>query len=176
MVGVVLLAGCLGDGASSADRPSEEPTAIEYDSTQFGVTLSVPDWSPPNYSSPGHVEVFGSNDAATDALDFEIVNDDRLEEVEAFIEETEFETEFLLEIVSVGPDTSYREVAIEEVDLKDGIVVGTAVARSVEDLGGDEPSYPSALVRVTPEGGWPKRVEITIVDGWDRKRTVEVRP
>lgn len=171
------LAGCLRDSSNDRDRPSGSPSSVEYDATHFAASFTVPDWADSAGPSPGHLRALASTDGAMEPLDFEEVDDDRRHDVEGFVEETDFESEFLLYVASEGPNSNYRSVEVRSVDVTDGVVVGNAEIRSEDESGADEaPMYPSTLVRVTPDEGWPNAVEMTIVDGWDNEETFEENP
>lgn len=173
----IAFAGCLGEPPDDSGDQSESPSAVEYEVLEFTATSRIPDWTDPGGPSPGTLEAFDAADRAMADLDFEEVDEDRRDEVERFVEDTDFGAEFLLYVESEGPNSSYRELDIISLDVEEGTVVGTAEARSVNDGPADDaPMYPSVLVRVTPDEGWPDAVEITIVDGWDHAETLEVSP
>ena len=168
-------AGCLGDGPNDSERQSGAVASIEYEVTAFAATFSVPEWADPNRPSAGHLAAITSADRASDELDFDEVDDDRRDDVDAFVEETDFDSEFLLYVASEGPNSNYREMEITTLDVEDGVVVGRAEIQTIDEKFADEaPMYPSILVRVTPDEGWPAGVELAITDGWDNEKPFEV--
>ena len=173
----VALTGCLDGSSDGGGQSPEIPSPVEHDIMKFAATFGVPDWADPDDSASGHLAVFTSVTPTMESLNFNEIDDDRKSTVKGFIEGTDFETEFLLYVASEGPNSNYRDVEITQLVAEDGVIVGSAKIRSAEETGADEaPMYSSVLVRVTADDGWPERVEMTIVDGWDRERSVEVTP
>lgn len=148
-------------------------TGVRYEVTQFDVRIAAPQWSQENHDASGHVELYGSEAAAFDALDFSEVDDERRDAVEAFVENTEFDTAVLLYVVSEGPDTGYDEIRIERLAVSGDAIVGTAVATAREPGGGNAHVYPSALLRVTVDGDVPEKARITVVNGWGAEDEIE---
>lgn len=159
-----IVGGCLRE-TSGTEPDGDDPET--YELVQFGAPIGAPDWAGHDEPS-GHVELYGSTDAAFAGLAFEDVDEERRDSVETFVEETEFGEEPLLYIASVGPTTAYAEIAVEELEIDAGVVTGTARATAPENsAGGGAHTYPSALVRVTGASERPERAELTVVDGWD---------
>jgi hypothetical protein len=146
---------------------------VQYEVAQFGVRIAAPRWRQENPDASGHVEVYSSETAAFDALDLGDVDDERRDDVEAFVENTEFDAAVLLYVASEGPNTGYDEIAIENLAVDGDAIVGTAIATAPEPGGGNAHVYPSALVRVTVDGDVPETVRMTVVDGWGAEDELE---
>lgn len=188
-----LLGGCLSDDGADptgtddptdADDPTgtDDPTATEplsldgYDVVPFAASLSAPDWYD-DEEPPGHVELFASEAAAREGLDFERVPEDRRSEVESFVADTDFASARLLYVGSVGPNTCYRAVEVSELELDDGTLVGAAAAVAPGDgdrVCGQAITFPSSLVRATVDGRPPNAATVTVTDGWGDEETFEV--
>ena len=86
-----------------------------------------------------------------------------------FFEATDFEESVLVYVESVGPNTCYRELELDDVAVEDGRIVGSAVAVDAsgadEDVCGPSLTYPGALVRVTTHP-LPTDARFTVTDGW----------
>lgn len=140
---------------------------------QFAVS-STAEWWSDETDTTGHVELYGSADAAFAGLDLDKVTDSRREAVESFVEETVFvgvaekNPSALLFLESVGPNTGFREIEVEELS-KDGAITGTARAKQVADGGDDEITFPSMLIRTRRSSP----ATMTIRDGRGDEETLE---
>lgn len=186
------LAGCLADGSGRpTDRPSDSPTdesptadepvsstptddpspgdpAFGFEVLQFAARLAAPEWWQSDGDTPGHVELFASARAARDALDFSAVDENRLDAVESFVDDTDFFRSRLLFVESVGPNTCYSKLAVEDLTVDGDELVGTAAAVDPSEgtpACGQAITFPSALVRVTFPGRPLNRARITIESG-----------
>ncbi|WP_265109406.1 hypothetical protein [Halosolutus halophilus] len=163
-----LVVGCLQE---TNDTEPDESSTETYELVQFSAPTGTSDWAGHEERS-GYLEFYGSTDVAFANLDFNYVEEERRDAVESFVEETEFDDEALLYIASRGPDTSYTEIAVEELETDAGVIIGTARAKRPQNGGGGGGSavtYPSALVRIIGPMEAPERAEITVVDGWGEK-------
>lgn len=180
-----LLGGCLSDDGTApagTDSPTdtatgtEPPTLDGYDVVPFAASSTIPDWYGQE-EPPGHVELFASEEAAREWLDFEQVPEDRRSEVESFVADTDFGTARLLYVGSVGPNTCYRAVEVSGLELADGTLVGSAAAVDPGDgdrACGEALTFPSSLVRATVDGRPPNAAKVTVTDGWGDEETFEV--
>ncbi|WP_254861886.1 hypothetical protein [Halovivax gelatinilyticus] len=116
----------------------------------------------------------GASPAETVALEPEDVAD--------WFDETDFDESVVFAVQTVGPNTCYGEVAIDDVEIATErvesvdedreVLAATATAIDVsepETACGQAVTYPSALVRVTPTDPdieLPVVAQFTIVDGW----------
>ncbi|MFP8954332.1 hypothetical protein ACLI4Z_15395 [Natrialbaceae archaeon A-arb3/5] len=169
-IGTLALAGCLdgpGDGDEPGDDESDDDTSgsdgeIEYDVFQLGTTGSQPDWSTDD--QPGFV---GLAETPAD-LDWMIDEPTDTDDLEEWIQTTDFDESVLVLVETVGPNTCYNEVAVEEVGLASGgdRIVGDAraVDTSDDELCGQAITYPAALVRVTGDG-LPAEAVFTVTNG-----------
>lgn len=160
---ISFIVGCLQDTFSTEPGITRTDT---YELVQFSARTAA-DWAGHDEPS-GHVELYGSADAASASLDFDDVREERRNTVESFVEETEFDPEALLYVASKGPNTAYSTIAVEELETDAGVISGTARAEKPENGGsgaGSAVRYPSALVRIIDTTELPERAEITVVDG-----------
>jgi hypothetical protein len=179
------VAGCLSDGPGGTPTDRDDttstgtPTAtrhggLAYDVTSFGTSLGRPRWYGDDETA-GHVQLFATEAAARGVLDLDEVGDDRRDGVESFVADTDFATERLLYVVSVGPDTCHGSIEVGSLSVEGEQLVGRARAVDTSDENegcGDAITYPSALVRATFEGTPRDRVRFTVTDGWDQQTEV----
>lgn len=159
---------------SSDDTYGFEPTVVDTEIRQLGGEMERPYWAVADEDLPG--VVYDVTTPAFDKPDSHVLQHD---DAKAFVEETDSEREILLQIGSVGPDTSYQNVSIADVAVEDGILVGNATASTTEepdDENGEfttQPlAYPWALLRVEFDTKPPEHAEFTITDGWDETERV----
>lgn len=160
-----------GETDDHGDDGNGEPISVEYEVIPFAVSLVRPDWADDPPKGPnGHLELFDSADAARETLDFDAVDEDERDDVEAFVDDTNFSTGRLLFIASIGPRTTAREIEFDGVEQRGSTVEGTATVREVGDIGGEAITYPSILVRIVSDHP-PDAAKITVVDGWSDAET-----
>ena len=157
-----VLAILTGDDERDADDASDEPADSDTDASDE-----------PDDSDAVHDEPDSPGDATVDDL-------------EDWIEETDFEESVVLHVESVGPNTCFGELAVSDVRIESepietdsaaveadqAVIAGTAEAVDVsepDEVCGQAITYPSALVRVTPAEPsveLPDVAQFTVVDGW----------
>lgn len=163
------------ENASTDDGADDRARLETYEVEQFAATSERPGWADEGDPSGGHLEVFDDAEAVREDLPFDDVDDEgRRDDLETFLEETDFETSLLLYVASAAPDASYDEIEVRELAVDDGRLAGTAAAVGGDgDLAAQVLTFPSALVRVAFEGGRPGTVELTVVDGWEEEHALE---
>ncbi len=180
LVPLTAVGGCLGDskpadsGNENGDDtpPDKNGTEFEYEVKQIGFLRATN--NPIENDSVGHVDVFESTEETYDTLPLDDLFDgDRQPSTEEFIEDTDFDTGFLLYVVTRWPKTNSTEIEIQELDREDDTITGTAATVGAEE-GDDAPSYPLALVRMFVGDDRPSSVEMTVIDGRENEDTLEV--
>ncbi|RQG90587.1 hypothetical protein [Natrarchaeobius chitinivorans] len=184
--GTAAVAGCLGsrtgNGSGSTDDGTENgdgsPTVETF---QLGPSLERPLWAA-DEERTGFVSVAESE---RDAL-WPVEDPEEIDGLEEWFAEIDFEESTVVVVQTVGPNTCYGEIEIDDVsvDVRDGsgeggdddrVVTGTARAVDVSDddeACGQAVTYPSALVRVTGEDR-PTAATFTITDGWGETTEVD---
>lgn len=169
-VGAVLLAGCIedtADGPASRDdrdgdvndttpsRPDAD-TNMTFTIKQLGATGSAGDGTEGAltlHETPAGIQV--ASDPA-----------------QQFVDETTFDTQRLLEVVLVGPNTCYDRLEFDGLTVDNGVVTGAATivdTSAPTAVCGDAITAATALVRVdAPVSG----AELVLTDGWDESTTV----
>ena len=173
------LAGCLGGGGGGDGDGTPTPTETESDpavvdhATVLLAVRNAAEWS--EEDAVGHVVVADSRDRARAALARYDPPEERAEEVRAFLEAVDFETDRLVLVESVGPDGCHDRVAVDGVGLEDGRLRADAAVldRSEEHAGcTDAIVYPSTLLRVRFDGRPVDDVAVDVTDGWGETDTV----
>lgn len=155
----IALAGCLGPGGDGSTLTGTEPAPV-------AVRSSRPNWHDRD-EVVGFVAVIDGRDRAETALSQFDRPAERAETVDAFVAETDFQTERLLLVETVGPNACYSEVEFSDLHLDGGSLTGTAQATPREaDACAEVITYPSALLRATFEGAPAETAEIEVRDGW----------
>lgn len=183
--------GCLSDEPANPGTGGDTPTGsdprsgsdtpppmtdggIEYEVRSFGGSLGEPTWRDDERRS-GHVELYASAAAARAALDLEALPEDRREDVEAFVEGTDFSKERLVYVASVGPNTCHDRVEVGHLTVEGDTLVGAASAVDTsgpDEACGDAIAFPAALVRIR-FGNRPRNVvRLTVTDGWGESAEV----
>lgn len=100
------------------------------------------------------------------------------QDVDRFVEGTNFETDAVFYLESAGPNACYRTVEVSDVvietDNGDHVVFGTAAVRDDSPDGGgcaEVITYPGILIRVE-RAGEATTGEFRITDGWERTSVV----
>ncbi len=183
-----LLAGCLSNGNDNGDDIGDENgddntgsngdddtgnddtgngEDEQFETLQGGAAPSQPAWAQADGDRPGTVLVYEqSSDLAfrEEPLDNEVVSE--------FIDDTDFESETLLQVGTAGPNTCYTHIEFDNLEIDDDTVVGEATATTEEDVGeacGDAVNYPWAFLRVDAT---VSLAEFEITDGWEDTETV----
>ena len=166
-----LAAGCVGDSGdgSGDDGADDTDTDDQFETVQLGPTSERPFWAQADPDRPGVVSLYDSVDdigRGRAMLDGEFED-----EIEQFVDETEFETQRLLRIEAVGPNGCYDRLRLENLTVADGTVRGEATATTPEDHGEcpQVVTYQRAFVRVDA----PVDIaEFELTDGWGETATV----
>lgn len=197
----VTATGCLGDGPGQGDptdtttsdgttttEPGADPTTTEPDGgtttpgtvdpevLQVGPTLSAPRWDFDD--SPGRVVFVDSRERAEAALPL-WGDDERARALREFVESTAFDSAVLLYVQTVGPNTCYEEVAVEDIRIEGRTIRGSANARDTSEPGagcGEAITYPAAVIRVPFGDSAPERATLTVTNGWDERAEITATP
>lgn len=187
--GVVLstfLGGCLSSdstpnvGVKNGIDPSPHDPILEYDTFQVGALRATHN---PLDGSIASLDVFTTATEADEKLplddvDEELRFDDLAEGQEGtadeFVEQTEFNSGFLVSIITRWPKSNPSGIEILDVERQDNKITGTAEAAGEDpDVGDDAPTYPVTLVRVTVGDEHPNLVDVTITDGSGEEDTFD---
>lgn len=176
---VFAFTGCLGDGRTRSGEENDESEdgadhgENDYAIVQYSSDLAAPEWR--EHDERGYLSVLITENEVRDSLRFDDLPEDHREEIEQFVAETDFEETVLLYVGSVGPSTCHDALEVRDLDLEERTLVGEIGVIDVSggDTGcGGAETHPSALIR--PEFDVrPERIELTIIDGWDERETIE---
>ena len=147
------LAGCLGDGLSAGDDSDDD----DGDGSGGPASTDPGEYAVENYNHPGFLEDeprFERYEDEQEALDALAERPGEIDDLETFVEETDFESAVLLEVAGHAPNLCYSfevdSAGLEQDD--DGeeyVAVETAVLDDTEaDACGEEVRTVGALVRV----------------------------
>jgi len=94
------------------------------------------------------------------------------DEIKQFIDETDFDTQRLIYIESVGPTGCHDDITVDNLAVEDETLVGEAAVETPSKgvLCTDVITYPRAFVRVD---GMIKQAEIKITNGWEETQKVQ---
>lgn len=165
------LAGCL-ESPGNGDN-ADGGRVIDSDTVPYLTRGAVPPWD--DEETTGHAVVIDSEARASAVLRPGELDDERRDEIGAFLDDVDYDTERLLVIESVGPNTCYRDLDVSDVRVADGRLRADVVAVDTSEEGeacGDAITYPSVIVRVTFDGDPADEVELSITDGWGNESTV----
>jgi len=191
LAGVTALAGCVDDGSDGStdgeETDGDETDGDETDATgsdtdadtddgssvvtdvavhQVGRALSGPAWR--RDERPGfYTLIEARNDAAWLLRDADA-------ETSAFVEETDFDAAVLLYVESVGPNTCYGRVAVEDVSIADDRLTASATAVETGEEGaicGQAITYVGAFCRIAVASA-PSTTRVTITDGFGTTATL----
>ena len=184
LAGVTAFAGCVDDGSdrsndgdeTDADETDGDETGSDTDDASSAVTdvavhqvgraLSGPAWR--RDERPGFCTLIEARDDAAWLLR------DADAETTAFVEETDFDAAVLLYVESVGPNTCYGRVAVEDVSIADNRLTASATAVETGEEGaicGQAITYVGAFCRVAVASA-PSTTRVTITDGFDTTATL----
>ncbi len=174
--GAILVAGCLADSPTDSGAETETDAnadvELEYE-VYYLEGGATGDWWDEEDGPTGLVERLESPDDESRMPDSE--------DAHARYDETDFETESVLYLESVGPNTCIGPLEVLEIRIDDGVLTGEAVVieESPDDNGEEEMmacgqaiTYSSTFVRIAEET-LPENVAIEITDGWGETETVE---
>lgn len=183
-----LLGGCLSDGStpdageSDGNDPSSNDPIFGYDTFQVGALRATHN---PLDGAIASLNVFmTANDAyeelPLDDIAEELRFDDLAEGQEGtvgdFIEETDFDSGFLVSVISRWPKSNPSGIEILELERQDNKITGKAEVMGEDaDVGDDALTYPVTLVRVTVGDDHPSLVEVTITDGSGNEDTTDTQ-
>lgn len=160
-------------GLSGCSAPKGGSAVTSTESIPLAVRTGRPGWKD-GEEAVGFVALIDSEERGETARSRFGLRGERAEAVEAFVAETDFETERLLLVETVGPDACHDTVAFEDVGLDDGVLSATAEATARDaDTCAQVVTYPSALLRASFEGTPADVTEVTVRDGWDRSSVLE---
>ena len=171
----VTLAGCLTDPVGNGDEDgNQHDLGEEFDVSEYAPSLAAGDLPHEAHSVAVHLR---SEEETGEALDTEALTDDARDEVEAFVDETDFEETTLFYVQTRAPNACY-ELQIAELELDGETVIGSVVAEDVS-----EPDEACAQVVITPavlfrasgedaEDDPPEEAELEVTDGWEETETV----
>ncbi|RQG89993.1 hypothetical protein EA462_08275 [Natrarchaeobius halalkaliphilus] len=169
-----------GDGNGSGNDNSVDNGDASFDTFQLGPSLSRPLWAERADDPPGFVTVI-----ETERDEPWMVDDpDEIDGLEEWYGETDFDESVIVFVGTVGPNTCYSEVDVDDVTISTVTLEGedsrpaiTAAARPVDTSDEDEAcgeavTYPSAFVRVTGDD-LPSEALFTVTNGWDETDDVD---
>ena len=178
---LVALAGCLGPSGPDSEDGSDDGTgdgsdeAVNVDTQQFVTRGTRPEWD--SGDADGRAVLVDSEERRRAVLSPYDVPEQRIEELEAFLDGLDYDDERLLFVESVGPTACHDRVELTNVRVADGRI--RAEAAVIDSGEGDVAcaevvSYPSALARVGFEGGTKPvdSADVEVTDGWDETATV----
>jgi len=181
-----LLGGCLSDGStpdageSGGDDPSTAEPTFEYDTFQVGALRAT--HNPVNgaiaaldaFTTANEVSAELPLDDVDEELRFDDLAAGQEGAVEEFIEETEFDSEFIVSVITRWPKSTSSGIEILELTRSTDKITGTAEATGEDpNVGDDALTYPVTLVRVTVGDDHPSVVEVTITDGSGNEDTID---
>lgn len=161
------LAGCTGGGTDASTSVDETETF------QLPVrTGTGPQWL--EEDATGRAVVVDSEERAETALaPYELRGG--TEELQTFLDDTDFETDRLVLVESTGPDACHGRLAVADVRVEDGQLRASATVTDESDGGvacAEVVTYPSTLLRVTFEGDPLDEATVDVTDGWGEQSTV----
>jgi hypothetical protein len=161
----IALAGC------TAPAPSGAVTATE--TMPLAVRSGRPRWHD-GEDVVGFAALIDDEERATAASSQFSLPEERAAAVEAFLEATDFGTERLLLVETVGPNACYGEVSFSDVEL-DGetLTVSASATAGDADACAEVITYPSAVLRIAFEDGPVDDAAIEISDGWGKRTVVD---
>lgn len=183
------LAGCLGLGDDNSDEetPAESPNPGEptpsvdidgHDTMPLALRNASPLWYRDDGGDEdpvGHAVISDTRERTWDAIGRYDLPEQRADDVESFLREVDYETDRVVLVESVGPDSCHNRLEIGGVGLEDGRLQAEATVR--EDSDGqvgctDALVYPSTLLSITFEGPPADELSLEVTDGADETATV----
>ncbi|MFC7057387.1 hypothetical protein [Halovenus salina] len=177
----VALAGCTDSTSEDGDDGADTPTGTDTP-TPDGPYGGPDGWTGEAEADVFHLPITPSRPlwaVADDAKGFVTLleddyddlwmvdNPDEVEGLRAWLDETA-PTDSLVYLQTAGPSTCYSRVAVNDIGIENGGIVGTASAvdtSEADEMCGAALTYPSALVRVSADES-PEDVNFTVTDGW----------
>ncbi|QSG02309.1 hypothetical protein [Natranaeroarchaeum sulfidigenes] len=159
------ITGCL-DGVLGAgdDTPPPASGTFEYETQNIGDEPGLS--SSMVYESVGGIDIFTAAERAFEELPFDDPQWSERDVAETFIEETAFDQEFLIYVISSWPRHNHTEIEFRDVQVTGATVTGTVRAIGDDAEEGDAtPKSPAGLIRASVGGNWPDAVEFTVIDG-----------
>lgn len=188
------LVGCLGnelpgagagtttDGSDDDDDDTDDNDGgndvgemVSTETIQLATRTDDQDWHEGGNQDVGRVIVIDSESRMRAVLPHGGLSDDRREAVRDFLDRTDFETDVLLYVQSVGPNLCHDRIEFQEFDLEGCALVGIATVQDTSDddeMCAQAVAYPSALVRVEFDGTPTTETALTLIDGWGNEGTV----
>jgi hypothetical protein len=162
------LAGCLGggDGDGTPTATPDGSGVADHETVSLAVRNAT-EWS--EEDEVGHVVIADSHDRARNAIARYDPPDEREEEIRAFLDDADYDTDRVVLVESVGPDGCHDVLEVDDVRLEGEELRGAAaVIDDTEERQGctDAVVYPSTLLRVRFDGAPVDEVTVDVTDGW----------
>lgn len=164
--------GSVGSGSTADDEPVYEVASVEQ--TQLE-TNGQPAWAEDDTYVSVHADANVLDESTVGEL-----SEQQQSETEAFVQETDFESERLLVVGGKGPNGCYSSLELGEFTVEDGTLTGSATvsdAESGEGMVCTQVITPvQAVVRISFTEEPVDTAEITVTDGWDEdtEKTADV--
>jgi|APHM01.1.fsa_nt_gi hypothetical protein len=155
----------MNDKKDSRKLPeTEEP--LSFETRRLEATSAKPDWA--DQDQPGASTLYDSSNAIN-------VNQGGGNDATDFVDATDFTSQRLLRIESVGPNGCYDQIDISRLVLKDETIVGRATAAMSNEgmICTEVITYPRILVRVDTT---TSSFRLKITNGWGETGTTSSRP
>lgn len=158
-------AGCLGTGTETGSDP-EPVEDWSYDVADAAPSLAFDEVGPDDHSLAVHVT---SAETAGEAFEYDALAEDPRREVQAFVDETDFETDTLFYVETRAPNACHGLV-VQSLDVSEERSL-TGAVESQDTSAGDADcaaveTTPALLLRVRAEPGTVSHAELTVTDGW----------
>lgn len=143
---------------------------MSFEIKQIESTAGAPVQPRTDQTQLGAVRLYES---ASEIPTEKIVNSQRDgDEIEQFIDETNFDTQRLIYIESVGPTGCHDDITVDNLAVEDETLVGEAAVEtpSEDAFCTDVITYPRAFIRVDR---MIKQAEIKITNGWEETQKVQ---
>ena len=173
-LGIVgIMAGCLDSSDPGSGEESDD--ALTVNTSPLVVHGTPPAWN--TDKRVGRVILIDSEERRRAALDPYDVPDSRSDALEELLADIDYGSERLLFAESAGPDACHDRLELTNVRLADGQIRADAsvLDTSADDMMcADVVTYPSALARISFEGGTDPSdsATVAVTDGWDETATI----
>lgn len=159
-----------GEDRQASDTQSGTETKMSFEIIQIGGTASAPTLGQASQDQVGTVTLHSSPDDTRSGDAISSFFDD--EKTREFIEKTNFETQRLIQIGSVGPTGCHDQLEVEELAVEDETVTGKAavIEPPANTVCTEVITYPGALIRVDT---LIDEATLEITDGWGETETVQ---
>lgn len=155
---------CPERDTDTPDPPAyPDATAVPYESMRFSIAGGR-DREYPEGVTEGPIDLFESREEATRILTFEEVDEDRREDVRAFVTATDFERADLLYAYAFGPSLTYTDLRVASLAREESTLLGSVVMPSPCNPGDQMESKVSLVARVYADAAI-ERVRFAIVNG-----------